>query len=51
MCSFVEERKRGRGIAGVVLDFVRKDLASLGYSRLYLVTDLSGFMKDTAGIF
>ena len=36
LCAlFVEERKRGRGIAGVVLDFVRKDLASLGYSRLY----------------
>ncbi len=34
LCAlFVEERKRGRGIAGVVLDFVRKDLASLGYSR------------------
>ena len=31
---FVEERKRVRGIAGVVPDFVRKDLASLGYSRL-----------------
>ena len=31
---FVEERKRGRGIAGVVPDFVRKDLASLGYPRL-----------------
>ena len=32
LCAlFVEERKRGRGIAGVVLDFVRKDLASLGY--------------------
>ncbi|WP_205574759.1 hypothetical protein [Akkermansia muciniphila] len=35
LCAlFVEERKRGRGIAGVVPDFVRKDLASLGYSRL-----------------
>ena len=46
LCAlFVEERKRGRGIAGVVLDFVRKDLASLGYSRLYLVTDLSGFYE------
>lgn len=31
---FVEERKRVRGIAGVVPDFVRKDLASLGYPRL-----------------
>ena len=27
LCAlFVEERKRGRGIAGVVPDFVRKDL-------------------------
>lgn len=35
LCAlFVEERKRGRGIAGVVPDFVRKDLASLGYPRL-----------------
>ena len=33
MCSFVEERKRGRGIAGVVPDFVRKDLASLRISQ------------------
>lgn len=32
LCAlFIEERKRGRGIAGVVPDFVRKDLASLGY--------------------
>ena len=48
---FVEERKRVRGIAGVVPDFVRKDLASLGYPRLYLVTISRVFMKDTAGIF
>ena len=35
LCAlFVEERKRGRGIAGVVPDFVRKDLASLGYPWL-----------------
>ena len=47
---FVEERKRVRGIAGVVPDFVRKDLASLGYSRLYLVTISRVFMKDTSGI-
>lgn len=49
LCAlFVEERKRGRGIAGVVPDFVRKDLASLGYPRLYLVTISRVFMKVRA---
>jgi|GEM_PF-4323196 len=38
------------GGAGVVLDFVRKDLASLRYPRLYLVTISRVFMKDTSGI-
>ena len=35
LCAlFVEEMKCVRGVAGVVLDFVSKDLVYLGYSRL-----------------
>lgn len=32
-------------MAASILDFVRKDLAALGYPRLYLVTDLAGFYE------
>lgn len=46
LCAlFVEKRHRGRGVAASILDFVRKDLAALGYPRLYLVTDLAGFYE------
>lgn len=49
MRAICGKRHRGRGVAASILDFVRKDLAALGYPRLYLVTDLGGFMKNAGG--
>ncbi len=42
---FVEEHRRGEGMAGKLLDFIRKDAAALGFLRLYLVTELTGFYE------
>lgn len=46
LCAlFVEENYRYRGMAKRLLDFARKDLGTLGYDRVYLVTDHSEFYE------
>ncbi|MBR2123210.1 MAG: GNAT family N-acetyltransferase [Lachnospiraceae bacterium] len=42
---YVEEEFRRQGIAGFMLDFVCKDMAALGVSTLYLLTDHTGFYE------
>ena len=41
----MEERFRGRGLAGHLLSAIRADMAGLGVERLYLVTDHVGFYE------
>ena len=36
---------RGRGTAGRLLDFIRRDLGAMGIPRLYLVTDHTAFYE------
>ena len=46
LCAlFVDESCRRRGIARSILDFVRRDLVSLGVERLYLVTEHTDFYE------
>ena len=46
LCAlFVEPDRRGRGIAGRLLDFIRRDLGAMGVPRLYLVTDHTSFYE------
>ena len=46
LCAlFVEPPWRGRGIAGRLLDFIRRDLGAMGVPRLYLVTDHTSFYE------
>lgn len=42
---FVEQAYRCRGIAGVMLDYVCKDMYSHGIDTLYLVTDHTSFYE------
>lgn len=42
---YVEEAFRCRGIAGQMLDFVCRDLAGMGVSTLYLLTDHASFYE------
>ena len=42
---FVEPEDRGRGIAGALLEAIRRDMAQAGYARLYLLTDHTGFYE------
>lgn len=42
---FVEESYRNQGIAGTMLEFVRKDLSDLGIDTLYLLTDHTSFYE------
>ena len=42
---FVEPEDRGRGIAGFLLEAIRRDMALAGYGRLYLLTDHAGFYE------
>lgn len=42
---FVEEEFRQKGIARYILDFIRKDLGSMGVETLYLVTDHIDFYE------
>lgn len=42
---FVEPENRGRGIAGALLEAIRRDMAQAGYARLYLLTDHTGFYE------
>ena len=44
LCAlFVEAPCRCQGVAGMLLDFIRKDLGKLGIPVLYLVTGHTGF--------
>ena len=46
LCAlFVEPDWRGQGIAGQLLDFIRRDLGAMGVPRLYLVTDHTSFYE------
>lgn len=46
LCAlFVEQPYRNHGIARWILDFVRKDMYSLGIEKLYLVTDHMKFYE------
>lgn len=46
LCAlFVEQSYRNHGIARQILDFVRKDMYSLGIEKLYLVTDHTEFYE------
>ena len=42
---FVEPERRGEGIAGELLDFICRDMASQGVSTLYLITDHTSFYE------
>jgi len=42
---YVEEDRRGRGVAGRLLDFCCADMQALGVSTLYLLTDHTGFYE------
>ena len=42
---YVEEKCRGRGIAGKLLQFVCEDMSARGISTLYLVTDHTSFYE------
>ena len=47
LCAlFVEPDRRCRGIAGHLLDFIRRDLGAMGIPRLYLVTDHTSFYEQ-----
>ncbi|MCI3878441.1 GNAT family N-acetyltransferase [Acinetobacter higginsii] len=46
LCAlFVEETYRKRNIAKQLLDFARVEMRSLGFEKLYLVTDLDDFYE------
>lgn len=46
LCAlFVEKKYRCHGIAKYILDFARKDLGSMSFKKLYLVTDHIGFYE------
>ena len=46
LCAlFVEPPGGGRGTAGRLLDFIRRDLGAMGIPRLYLVTDHTAFYE------
>lgn len=46
LCAlFVEEKYRRRGIAGKILNFARKDLGTMGFKKIYLVTDHMNFYE------
>ena len=46
LCAlYVEEEHRHRGLARHLLDHARAAVATMGYKRLYLVTDLTGFYE------
>lgn len=46
LCAlYVEEEHRHRGLARHLLDHARAETATMGYNRLYLVTDLVGFYE------
>ena len=42
---YTEPDKRGNGVAGVLLDFVCKDMKAKGIDALYLVTDHDSFYE------
>lgn len=42
---YVEEDRRGRGLARALLDLACRDMASQGVATLYLLTDHTGFYE------
>lgn len=52
LCAlFVDEAYRKRNIAKHLLDFARAEMKSLGFEKLYLVTDLDDFYEKCGWIF
>lgn len=46
LCALVVEKEfRGRGLAGLIIDRVKRDAESMEYKALYLCTDLDGFYE------
>lgn len=46
LCAlFVDERYRGRGIAGALLDFARRSMRRAGVEKLYLITEHTTFYE------
>ena len=46
LCAlFVEEKYRNQMIAKYILDFARKDVGSMGFENLYLITDHKEFYE------
>ena len=46
LCAlFVEPDWRGRGLAGQLLSFIRRDMGAMDVPRLYLVTDHTAFYE------
>ncbi|QHH97818.1 GNAT family N-acetyltransferase [Acinetobacter dispersus] len=52
LCAlFVDEAYRKRNIAKQLLDFARVEMKSLGFEKLYLVTDLDDFYEKCGWTF
>ncbi|MCH7383988.1 GNAT family N-acetyltransferase [Acinetobacter dispersus] len=52
LCAlFVDEAYRKRNIAKQLLDFARAEMKSLGFEKLYLVTDLDDFYEKCGWTF
>lgn len=52
ICAFyIEEDYRNMGMAKEMLDFVCKDLSSLGYSEIYLITEHTNFYEKCGWTF
>lgn len=46
LCAlFVEEKYRKQGIAKYILNYVRKDLGTMGFEKLYLITSHTEFYE------
>lgn len=46
LCAlFVEEKYRKQGIAKYIWNYVRKDLGTMGFEKLYLITDHTKFYE------
>lgn len=46
LCAlYVEKNNRQKGIARLLLNFIRKDMCQFGFTKLYLVTDHTSFYE------
>ena len=42
---YVEADRRGEGLAGVLIEAAKLDAAKMGYGKIYLCTDMTGFYE------